>query len=224
MNGMPLSAVDPFPATPRDPPMSDASRRHLKEKAEEEAKAFFPVFFYVWFLLAIFGLHKSIVLSQAHIIQHQGFAIAKALAFAKVLFIAERMGVGRRFDKEPLIAAVLFKSVVFALLLIGMDIVEEKIIVHFWPTHADKDGLDFSNLRVLLSAGTLTFASLLPFFGLRELSGVIGEKALLNLFFQRRERFIPLRQAQSELSTKGGIATAGDGASAQDEPSNRTGQ
>ena len=170
--------------------MSDLSHHGLKEKVEEEAKAFIPVFVYVWFLLAIFGLHKSIVLSQAHIIQHQGFAIAKALAFAKVLFVAERLGLGRRFDEKPLIAAVLFKSAVFALLLIGMDIVEQKLLEHFWPAHAEKDGLDFSNLRVLLSAGTVTFASLLPFFGVRELSKVIGEKAMLDLFFVRRERFV----------------------------------
>lgn len=174
--------------------MNDKSGHGLKEKVEDEARAFFPVFFYVWFLLSIFGLHKSIVLSQAHIIQHQGFAIAKALAFAKVLFVADRMGFGRMFDRKPLIAAILFKSVVFALLLLVMDILEQKLIEHFWPAHAEKDGFDLSNLRVLLSAGTVTFASLLPFFGVRELSKVLGEKQFLNLLFVRREKFAPLRE------------------------------
>lgn len=174
--------------------MSEHSKRRFKERAEEEAKGFFPVFFYVWFLLAIFGLHKSIVLTQAHIIQHQGFAIAKALAFSKILFVAERMGVGRMFDRKPLMAAILYKSVIFALLLIGMDILEQKLIEHFWPDRATNDELNFSNLRVLLSAGTIAFASLLPFFGVRELSKVLGEKALLDLMFVRREKFAPLRE------------------------------
>ncbi len=175
--------------------MSEHSKKGLKEKAEEEAKAFFPVFLYVWFLLAVLGVHKSIVLSQAHIIQHQGFAVAKALAFAKVLFVANKMGIGRIFDKKPLIAPILFKSALFGLLLIGMDILEQALLERFWPAHVDHDAIDLTNLRMLLSVGLITFAALIPFFGFREFSKVIGEAELHKLLFVRREQFVPLRDA-----------------------------
>jgi len=176
--------------------MSEQTKKGLTSKVEEEAKAFFPVFLYVWFLLAVLGVHKSVVLSQAHIVQHQGFAVAKALAFAKVLFIADKFGVWRIFDKKPLIVPILVKSLLFGLLLIGMDVVEQTLLEHFWPAHADHDPVDLDNLRTLLSVGLVTFAALIPFFGFREFAKLIGETELRKVLFVRRENFVPQRDAE----------------------------
>lgn len=176
--------------------MGVQAKMGLKEKAEEEAKAFIPVFLYVWFLLAVLGVHKSIVLSQAHIVQHQGFAVAKALAFSKVLFVADRFGVWRIFDSKPLIAPIMLKSLLFGLLLIGMDIAEQALLEHFWPAHADHDGVDLGNLHILLSVGLVTVVALVPFFFYREFAKLIGEKELQKVLFVRRETFVPQREAE----------------------------
>ena len=176
--------------------MSAQAKTGLKEKIEEEAKAFLPVFLYVWFLLAVLGVHKSIVLSQAHIVQHQGFAALKALAFAKVLFIANKFGVWRVFDKMPLITPILAKSFLFGVLLIDMDMIEQTLLEHFWPAHADHDGVNLYNLRNLLSVGLVTFAALIPFFLYREFAKLIGDKELWNVLFVRRETFVPRREAE----------------------------
>lgn len=176
--------------------MSVEATKGLKEKAEEEAKAFLPIFLYVWFLLAVLGVHKSIVLSQAHIVQHQGFAIAKALAFSKVLFVANKFGVWRVFDNKPLITPILLKSLLFGLLLIGMDIGEQALLEHFWPAHADHGAVDLDNLRTLLSVGLVTFAALIPFFGYREFAKLIGERELQKVLFVRRENFVPQHEAE----------------------------
>lgn len=180
--------------------MSEQPKKGLKEKVEEEAKAFLPVFLYVWFLLAVLGVHKSIVLSQAHIVQHQGFAVAKALAFAKVLFVANKFGVWRVFDKMPLIAPILAKSLLFGVLLIDMDMIEQALLEHFWPSHADHDGVNFGSLRTLLSVGLVTFAALIPFFGYREFAKLIGESELQNVLFVRRETFVPRREAERAVA------------------------
>ena len=180
--------------------MSEQTKTGLTNKVKEEAKAFFPVFLYVWFLLAVLGVHKSIVLSQAHIVQHQGFAAAKALAFAKVLFVADRFGVWRVFDKKPLIVPILAKSLLFGLLLIGMDIVEQALLEHFWPAHADHHPMDLDNLRTLLSVGLVTFAALIPFFGFREFGKLVGGKELRKVLFVRRENFVPQREAEPAAS------------------------
>ncbi|MBM3551542.1 MAG: hypothetical protein FJX45_07160 [Alphaproteobacteria bacterium] len=176
--------------------MSAQAKKGVKEIVEEEAKAFLPVFLYVWFLLAVLGVHKSIVLSQAHLVQHQGFAVVKALAFAKVLFIANKFGVWRVFDKMPLITPILVKSLLFGLLLIVMDIVEQALLEHFWPSHVDHDGIDLNNLRTLLSVGLVSFAALIPFFGYREFAKLVGDRELLNVLFVRREFFVPRREAE----------------------------
>jgi hypothetical protein len=176
--------------------MSGQTKKGLKEKAAEEAKAFLPVFLYVWFLLAVLGVHKSIVLSQAHIVQHQGFAVAKALAFAKVLFIANKFGVWRVFDKMPLIVPILAKSFLFGVLLIDMDMIEQALLQHFWPAHADHDGVNLYNFRTLLSVGLVTFSALVPFFSYREFAKLIGESELQNVLFVRRETFVPQREVE----------------------------
>lgn len=176
--------------------MSAHAKKSLTRTIEEEAKAFLPVFLYVWFLLAVLGVHKSIVLSQAHIVQHQGFAVLKALAFAKVLFIANKFGVWRVFDKMPLIAPILAKAVLFGVLLIDMDLIEQALLERFWPAHADHDGVNLDNLRTLLSVGLVSFAALIPFFGYREFAKLIGESEMQKVVFVRRETFVPRREAE----------------------------
>ncbi|MCQ4189271.1 hypothetical protein [Methylocystis suflitae] len=180
--------------------MSEQAKKGFRDKVHEEARAFFPVFLYVWFLLAVLGVHKSIVLSQAHIVQHQGFAAAKALAFAKVLFVANKFGVWRVFDTMPLIVPILVKSFLFGVLLIDMDIIEQALLEHFWPAHADHNPVNLDNLRTLLSVGLVTFAALIPFFGFREFAKLVGEAELRKVLFVRRENFVPQREAEPAAS------------------------
>lgn len=176
-------------------------KKGLKAMAEEEAKAFVPVFLYIWFLLAVLGVHKSIVLSQAHIVQHQGFAILKALAFAKVVFVANKFGVWRVFDKMPLIAPILAKSFLFGVLLIDMDLIEQALLERYWPAHADHDALNLDNLRILLSVGLVTFAALIPFFAYREFAKLIGPEELRKVLFVRRENLVPQHEADRMTAT-----------------------
>jgi hypothetical protein len=176
--------------------MKEAPKASPKEKAVTEAREFFVVFAYVWFLLAILSLHKSIILSDAHIVQHQSLTVVKALAFAKIMFLAERWRFGEIFGEKPLIWPVLFKSAAFAALLIVMDMIEKALVDRFWPSVGARSGADFGagDAQVVLSAGIVTFAALIPFFGLRELGKVLGEKPLHQLFFQKRVKFAPVRE------------------------------
>jgi hypothetical protein len=173
--------------------MSQAVKPSLRQRAEREARDFFIVFAYVWFLLAILSLHKSIVLSDAHIVQHQGLTFVKALAFAKIMFIAERWRFGEIFGDKPLIWPVLFKSGAFAALLLVMDMAEKALIEKFWPSIAARGGDDLAaaSAQMILSAGIVAFAALIPFFGLGELSKALGERPLRELFFEKRIRFVP---------------------------------
>ncbi len=184
--------------------MSDHPKVGLKEKAITEAREFFVVFAYVWFLLAILSLHKSIVLSDAHVVQHQSLTVLKALAFAKIMFVAERWRFGEIFDNKPLIWPVLFKSGAFAALLIVMDMIEKALIDRFWPSMGARTGGDFeaNNIQMVLSAAIVAFAALIPFFGLRELSRVLGGPQLHELFFKKREKFVPEPEEAEQKSEK----------------------
>ncbi|MGE4172842.1 MAG: hypothetical protein AB7F41_10245 [Methylocystis sp.] len=176
--------------------MSEQAKKGLTSRVQEEAKSFLPVFLYIWFLLAVLGVYKSIVLSKAHIVEHQSIAIVKALTFAKVVFVANKFGVWRGFDKMPLIVPILAKSFLFGVLLIDMDMLEQALLAQFWPTHADHNGFDLYNMRTLLSVALVTFAALIPFFGYREFAKVIGAEELRKTLFVRRENFVPQGQAE----------------------------
>lgn len=181
--------------------MNESRAGRLKEVAIEETKAFLPVFLYIWILLAVFGLHRSLILSQAHIVERQGFAIAKALAFAKVLFLAEKTPLGRIFSDRPLIWPVLAESAIFSVVLLVIDIIEEALIAKFLPSHIGVDRIEFSNPVVLSTLFALMFAALIPFFGLRELGKVFGEAAMYKLFFKDRSESIPGHDAALEPRT-----------------------
>ena len=85
--------------------MANEIHHGVKERVVSEARQFLIVVGYVWLLLAVFDLHRSLVLSDVNIVQHQSLAILKALAFAKILFVAEEMGLGERFREKPLQSA-----------------------------------------------------------------------------------------------------------------------
>jgi hypothetical protein len=164
-----------------------------KKRVVSEARQFLVVFAYVWLLLAVFDLYRSVILSDANIVQHQSLAILKALAFAKILFVAEEMGLGQRFKEKPLIWSMLFKSAVFAVLLMTFNLLEKAVEHRFWPHAAARgDEINLTSFQTVLSVGIVMFVALIPFFGLRELGKVVGASQMYKLFFVQRMRFVPL--------------------------------
>src|SRR5262249_45823446 len=153
--------------------MANEIRSGVKERVVSQARQFLVVFAYVWLLLAVFDLHRSLVLGDANLIQHQSLAILKALAFAKILFVAEEMGLGERFKEKPLIWPVLFKSVLFAVLLMVFGLIEKAIEHKFWP-HSARDEIQLVDFQMIFCAGLVMFVALIPFFGMRELGKVVG--------------------------------------------------
>jgi len=171
--------------------MANETHYSVKERVVSETRQFLAVFGYVWLLLAVFDLHRSLVLGDANLIQHQSLAIFKALASAKILFVAEEMRLGERFKEKPLIWPVLFKSVLFATLLMIFNLLEKAIEHKFWP-HAGRDEIQLVDLQMIFCAGIVMFVALIPFFGMRELGKVVGEAEMYKLFFVQRMRLAPL--------------------------------
>ncbi|MGO4387805.1 hypothetical protein AB4Y85_09730 [Microvirga sp. 2YAF29] len=68
--------------------MPDAAPLTRKDKAFSSLKHFGGIFLYLWALLSIPALHKSLILSESGIHYRQGFAIVNALMLAKIIFVA----------------------------------------------------------------------------------------------------------------------------------------
>jgi len=170
--------------------MSGGEKRSTTAIIEEKLAHFVFVFGYLSLLLSVYALHNSIVLADWHLLGHLWPAMIKALIFTKFLLIGEHLHLGARFENKPLIWPILVKAALFAALLMGFEYLEILIKHAYWPQAADGgDDAEMTSLRTALSFSLMTFVALLPFFGIRELSRVIGHKQMRELFFHDRTNF-----------------------------------
>ena len=167
-----------------DPP------RGLKERALEELKAFWIIALYLWLFLGSFTAYRKLILAESGVTYvHFGVALIQALVIAKVVLIGRIFGFTRRFDDAPLVLPVLYKSILFGLLVILFGVLEH--LVEGWIR--DKSAIE--GLRQIAAVGadeigarmlTLTVA-FVPFFAFAELGRVLGMRKLARLFFARPE-------------------------------------
>jgi len=170
--------------------MPDAVPLTRKDKAVSGLKRFGVIFLYLWGLLAISALHKSLILSENGIPYRQGFAVVNALVLAKIMFVTEELKIGERYEREPLIYAMLFKAAVYSVVLATCEVLEGLVVGYV-------RGKDLAGSLADVGGGTpfgivtttlLLFVALLPFFGFRELCAVVGEPELHRLLFVKRAR------------------------------------
>jgi hypothetical protein len=162
--------------------------RNLKQKGFLEFKKFMAIFLYLWIVFALLSVHETVIRAQ-HGLDYEAhtLAVINAFVFAKVLLVGEHFRLGTRFKRRPLIYPVLYKCLVFAVLLTSFHIVE-RIIVGAIGGKTLSEGLADIGGRTLVSIvsiSTLAFVMLIPFFAFRELGRLIGEKELRSLFLGR---------------------------------------
>jgi uncharacterized protein (DUF1810 family) len=159
--------------------------RRLKTGAIDETRELFGIFIYLWVLLSLFSLHKALVLNEESLIYHQGFAIINALALAKVVLVAEYFHVGDNLKNRPLIYPIMFKSAVFAMILLCFHIIEETLleVLHGKKISQSIPDIGGGTLQGILMIGIIMFVVLTPFFAFRELGRAIGTEQLRSLLF-----------------------------------------
>ena len=167
----------------------------LKERALEELKAYWIIALYLWLFLGLFTVYRRLVLAETGVTYlHYGFALVEALVIAKVVLLGRMMGLGRRFDDQPLIVALLWKSLLFGLLVMAFGVVEH--LVGGW---IHRQGLT-GGLREIAETGiyeigartVMLMVALVPFVAFWELGRVLGMNKLKAMFFAK-----PLREAPS---------------------------
>jgi hypothetical protein len=164
-------------------------KRSLKERALDETKKLLEMFVYLFLLFGVLSVYEWIILAK-HQISYRpyGFAIINALVLAKVMLIADDLHLGSRFFKDrPLIYPILFKSIVFTIVLISFHIVEH-VIAGVWDGRTIIQSIpDFSggDLKGILAVGMVMFVALIPFFAFKEIGRGIGKRELYSLIFKR---------------------------------------
>src|SRR5215471_7214062 len=130
-----------------------------KQRGLSEIRKLFWIFLYLWVLLCLFSVHKSLVLNEQHVFFHLGFAAINALLLAKVMLTGEIFHLADNLKHKPLIYPIVFKSAVFSILLISFYLIEE-VLLGMWHGKTLVDSipaLGGGNLKGTFVVGMIMF-------------------------------------------------------------------
>jgi hypothetical protein len=169
---------------------ADTKKGDLKKKIVHEVVEYWIIVLYLAILFAAFTQYRRLLLA-AYDITYTNYWVAaiKALVLGKVIMVGEALRIGRGLEQKPLIFATLYKTLVFTLFL-AIFIVLENVIKGLWKeTGFTGDIVEFLGVgsHEFLANCLVVFVALIPFFGIKELSRVIGQDKIRALFFQKRD-------------------------------------
>jgi hypothetical protein len=174
--------------------ISDQQKLNAKEKALTELKGLIAITLYLWVLFSLFEIHRFAVLREVHLTSisgyRLGFAAVNAFVLAKVILLGETLRVGEQFREKRLIHSVLFKSAIFALLLMSFHIVEEVIVgvIHGKSISASVPQMAGGGLEGKILYGVMAFVLLIPFFLFTEVQRVLGKEKMHWLILEKRSK------------------------------------
>ena len=174
--------------------ISDQQKQKVKEKAISEVRRFAAIVSYLWVLLSLFELHRFAVLREVHQTSVSGYrfglAAINAFVLGKVILIAQDLHLGERFGEKRIVNSALFKSAVFALLLVCFDVLEEVIVgvIHGKSVAASVPQIGGGGLEGKVIVGIIGFVVLMPFFLFTEMQHVLGKGQLHSLIFRNRPK------------------------------------
>jgi hypothetical protein len=120
----------------------------LKQRAYDELKEFLVIALYLWVVLGLFLVYKSVILNEEHFSYlFQGVALINALVLGKFVLIARAFHLGDRANDAPLIYPTVLKSALFSVVLACCKILED-VAVGFYH------GKSFSESIADLAGGT----------------------------------------------------------------------
>ena len=169
--------------------MDKAAKAGLKERAIEEFRLYLVIAFYLWVFLGSFTIYRRLIVAETGVTYlHYGIALIEALIIAKVILIGKLFGFSRRYEDQPLIVPVLYKSVLFGVLVFLFGIVEH--LVEGWFHGEGLLGglrkLDDIGAYELGARALMLIVAFVPFFAFAEIGRVLGAQKLAAMFFSKK--------------------------------------
>jgi hypothetical protein len=166
-------------------------KRSVKERAIQELRRFAVLSIYLWIFLSTLEIHRTLVLrgavSSSELSYRTGFALVKALVLAKFMLVAETVVVIRAFRDKALVYSILFRSAVYAAILVGMDILEEVVVAMFHGKAAAQGVSEVGGGGVegIILVGIMAFVLLIPLFAFRAIADAIGPEQMKLLLLKK---------------------------------------
>jgi hypothetical protein len=164
------------------------ARPGLKQKVARETKEFVAIYLYLVLLIGAFNIYRWLLMAEYHVGYFVfGYTLVEALILAKVIMVGEGLGIGERLADKPLIFPTLYKTMLFALCVLVLGIIERLITGSFH--REDVTGIFQGVIRgryEILGKVLIMFVAFIPFFAFRETMRVLREVKLSDLFFRSR--------------------------------------
>jgi hypothetical protein len=214
-------------AHPHDPPPQGRWARVRTTIAHEIREVIPPtLFFFVGFNVIL--LTKRLMLSQ-YLIAYAGFMIAttSALIVGKVVLVADKMPLLRRFDHAPLAYPILHKALVYTILVLVARLLEA--LVHFLVEGGVLGGGRFLT-EVLgsfswphfIAVQLWIFVLFLIYVTANELNALFGDGELSRILFRRRSTEVKsARRARIRLLTRLSNLTSAHSVAELEDPGSR---
>lgn len=161
----------------------------LAQKARHELIRYGAISAYLYITFGALIFYKASILNSQHIaFAAYGLALGKALILGKFILAAHAFKIGERHRPARLGLEILLKSLLFAVILMVLSIIEEVLVGLFrgrqiQDTLGDIAGGTFPQL---LATSFLILLIMIPYFAYREVSVSLGEGKLLRLLMERR--------------------------------------
>jgi hypothetical protein len=166
----------------------------LKQKIWGQFKSYWVNVFYITLFFSIFTDYRRLILAHYQIAyKDYGISLIKGLILAKVILVAEHFHLGTGFENKPLIIPTMYKSFLFTICVAILSVIEA-MIRGFLKAEGFSRAPDIflKYFSYDWFAGMLVaFAAFIPFFAFRELSRVLGEGKISDLFFRKGARQAP---------------------------------
>ena len=114
-----------------------------------------------------------------------GLAIAKALVLGKFVMTGQAFGVGERQREKPLIYGIVYKVIMFVVLLFALSVIEKIVVaaIHGRPIREAISRIAGATWPEVLASCLLLCLVLTPYFGLAAINGRLEEGRLRKMFF-----------------------------------------
>ena len=170
----------------------DTKTAGLKDKVRHGMIEYAINVIYLTLVFAAFTEYRRLILASHDIVYTDyGVAFIQAFILGKLIMIGAVFRLGQGLEAKPLIYPAIYKALVFSIFVAVFKIIEH-MIKDLWSGTGFTESfvkLYGTGLYEVLANSMVVFAAFVPFFAVKELGRVLGEKKIRTLFFNRRDSF-----------------------------------
>jgi hypothetical protein len=166
-------------------------KKSWKEKLFHKFTEYLVNFIYMAIIFSAVILYRRLVLAQYGIIVEDYFiGVVKALVIAKVVMIGAFLKISRKFENKPLFIPIVYKALLFTLMVMLFDSIEEFImaLIHNHNLLQSIEEVQSQINVVWLGASLLMFFTFIPFFAVKELIRILGKNNVKAILLERRKK------------------------------------